>query len=304
MPYKHRDAWHRQMRDYLKEVGQTSNRDTVTKYRGYLEESGQLLGFPDPSMVKVQEIRSCESRLRGRENTVCVKAHVLKTFLKWTGNRDAAKWRISHKLRPKVDGVFLSEEQVAYVRAIARSMSMEHELTFSLAVDMGLRCIDMSRLTLANAEEWERSRMSCILGKGRNGGKRADQGLSLITLPLLTMYLERRRELVAKHAESDHLLLFEHRNRLHWMTAKHIGKLMAQLSEQSGIRFRAHDGRRTCGHRMHRAGVPIETVAKVLRHETIDQAFKCYIGIQWDETLNALDRLQPCPEPLSQLVKR
>ena len=39
------------------------------------------------------------------------------------------------------------------------------------------------------------------------------------------------------------------------------------------------------------AKLPIETVAKCLRHENINQSFKAYIGIANDELTEAQDRI-------------
>jgi DNA-binding transcriptional MerR regulator len=70
---------------------------------------------------------------------------------------------------------------------------------------------------------------------------------------------------------------------------------MKELSEQSGVRFLVHDLRRSCGNRLWRRGVPIETIAMILRHKDSGTTFKAYIGVQSDDMRKAIDSLSGSP---------
>ena len=52
-----------------------------------------------------------------------------------------------------------------------------------------------------------------------------------------------------------------------------------EICEMAGIQFIPHDQRRTCGKRLRKAGLSIETVAKCLRQENINTAFRAHIRI-------------------------
>jgi len=311
MPYAQRDAWHRQMREYLDRRKRLSSgsRDT---YRYVLEKAGTALDLVHPRDVRLEEMESLAGRVPEwrSQNTRAWNLRIVRAFLRWAGNRQARDWEIMDSPRPAVDGVFLSELEVAHVRTVAHSLGLEHELLFSLGVDNGLRSVDMRRLTVKNAQEAIRTRVSEIRGKGRNGGKVAPQVFNRMTVPLLYQYLQVRRQMVdVTGMDSDLFLVRVSRNgktkgHLVSWSPEYLGHLTVGISEAAAIDFRCHDMRRTCGNRLHRAGQPIEMIAKVLRHECPDLTFKCYIGIMREEMLDAIDALTPetCPERPIQTV--
>jgi integrase len=93
--------------------------------------------------------------------------------------------------------------------------------------------------------------------------------------------------------DSDALLVWSQKGVLIPVSACWIEKRIIALSDQAGVHFRCHDLRRTYGHRLHCAGVPIETIARLMRHVTINQSFRSYIGINSAELRAAQDRLCP-----------
>lgn len=297
MPYKYTDPWHIQLRAYMREIGPTVAKDTVRIYRWRLDVCGKVLGYPDPRTIALITMRTLENQLPGVEANRSILARTLKTFLEWTGNRDAKRWKVSVKARPKVDGMFLTEEAVATARAAAVALGPLHHLLFSLGVDNGLRTVDMRRLTMQNAWDLGRYHRTMILGKGRNGGKPGPLELSRMTDPALGAYLDRRREISMRwNRDWDELIIYERTfppacaGPPAYYT---INLLLHDVATASGVQFRPHDLRRTYGNRLHRHGVPIETIAKLMRHENINQAFRSYIGIDSDEMRAAQDLLLP-----------
>jgi integrase len=91
--------------------------------------------------------------------------------------------------------------------------------------------------------------------------------------------------------DPDKLLVVKCDSELRPMSSDYILDRIREISEETGVYFRPHDLRRTYGHRLHDAGIPIETIARLLRHETINQSFRSYIGIDNDELRQAQDRL-------------
>lgn len=294
MPYKHKDAWHRAARQFMAQasIGEVSR----YRYQLWLEHSGTCLGFPVPSSLNLAQLRKLETTIPGGESCKAVHLSVTRAFLIFAGCKAARSWKFPYRIRTKTNGVFLSEVDVATIRPHARSKGIDTELFYSLAVDNGLRVVDMRRLTMANAHELITSGHSTILGKGRGGGKPGHLELSKMTMRPLSQYLAMRQEWARTAVkDSDRLLVRPMSGELLPVSYDIIADRLTALSEASGIYFRPHDLRRTYGHRLHLAGVPIETIAKLMRHDSINQSFRAYIGILGDELREAQDRLSRDP---------
>ena len=296
MPYKLKGPYHRALRAYLDDVSPTLAKRSAYLYRMWLEQAGELLGFKDPKKIGLKEMVRLEARFGGSETTVAIKASITRTFLRWCGNADAGKWRISAKQRPKVDGIFLAERQVEDCRRAAQGLGVEHDLIFSLAVDDGLRAIDMLRLTTRNAEQLLATGQSMIRSKGRRGGKMRLMVMSRATYGPLLEYTKHRRQLTERYRKDPALLLIREDARGRTvvpMTYEVVLRRITKVSNLAGVYFRPHDGRRTFGNRHHRARTDLETIAALMGHERIDQTFRSYIGISAQEMREAQDRLSP-----------
>jgi site-specific recombinase XerD len=161
----------------------------------------------------------------------------------------------------------------------------------ALAYDNGFRCVDMCRLTVQNANEFLASNGSNILGKGRFGGKLAFQKFSPLVRDPLEQYLAHREKLMRGVPALPNLLVMEGRDGIRPCKEKDVESSFHRVSKISGIKANPHDGRRTFGHQLHLAGVPIETIATLMRQESINTAFRSYIGITQDEQTEAMERL-------------
>ncbi|MDW5563916.1 MAG: site-specific integrase [Methanomassiliicoccus sp.] len=264
---------------------------THYQYTFWLDRVGKLLNYPTPKVVTLAQLRQLERSYPGAESTKAVPFTVTRAMLIYAGCSAAREWKFHHRVRPKVDGVFLSDVDVATIRQYARASGTITELLFSLGADNGLRMIDMRRLTMDNARELSVYKKSTIVGKGRGGGKPGHLELSRMTEKPLAEYLKLREEWGSRYRDSDRLIVVPSPSGLHPASKQYIAARITALSAASGIHFRTHDLRRTYGHRLHMAGVPIETIARLMRHDTINQSFRSYIGIDADELRKAQDLL-------------
>lgn len=298
MPYKHRDPWSRAIREYMRDQVLAEVSDYY--YRSWLAMAGRLLGNPSPRSVTLSEMRGLELRLGDSEATRAVRCAVVRRFLVHSGNMEALKWRIVSRQRPKVDGVFLSEQEIGMIRTVAKAMGVEHELLFSLGVDNGLRVVDIHRLTMSDARRFVDYGHSQILSKGRGGGKRRLMVMSETTFDPLVRYLDHRRELVDEYGTKSRTLLLTWSSRYGLQTPSDcwIRDRLNSLSRASGIYFTPHDLRRTFGNRHWRIGTPLETIAQMLGHESINMTFRAYIGVQLSDMREAQRKL--CPSVASQ----
>lgn len=265
---------------------------SASQYRLWLTQSGRIMGNPRPSTVTLPQLRALERQMVGGQSTKATKLTVTRMFLVYCRCKDASEWRFPYRVQTSSNGVFLDELEVASIRAIASRMDLLTRLCYSLAVDNGLRVIDMRRLTMDNARDLMTTRRTTILGKGQGGGKPGPLELSRMTEQPLRDWLEARAKDVRRSPlDSPYLLARYYRGQMTPVGYEMINSRITALSEASGIHFRPHDLRRTYGHRLHMLGIPIETIARLLRHETINQSFRSYIGITSDELREAQDRL-------------
>ena len=305
MPCKERDAFHTALREFIQEscIGMADR--TPKRYRSQILEAGELLDFKPPLKITLPEMRMTEAEIGGNENSRAIKASTFRQFLRWCGNRDAQRWKLSCKQRPKEDGVFFGEAQTAYIREFAQKLGNVHELMYSLGIDNGLRCIDMQRLTPARVDRLIRFGKGKILGKGRNGGKEGMLYLNRLTYAPLVQYVQHRKELVEKYGyDPEQFLIRETRHGKPRLIAMNYGDLLEicnEISKEAKMEFDPHDLRRSYGNRLHLAGKPLETIAKLMRHESPDEAFKSYIGWFAEEFRAAQDSLCPA-ESIQQLT--
>lgn len=320
MPSKNRTAYRQSMRDYLNDLrppDTTTERGVVgkraiSKYTYALTEAGELLGWAPPRSIPLERMKALDGQVRaGSERTLLQKLCIIRAFLRWCGNKDAFRWRIRITIPPYRGGVFLREHQVAVLHEAAAKLGPTWELIISLAVDMGLRRVDIERLTLDNAEEFLDAQESMILGKGRNGGKIALQKLSKYTRPLLENYLEYRKILVERTGDDTRkLVVFER----HHCGKQYLGSpnnedysmIKKWMSKLLKLNVGMHDLRRTLGNRLWRLDKKLEVIAKILRHEGSEVTLKAYIGVDSDDMGEALDDLSDaapkrCPSEACQI---
>lgn len=315
MPRKYRGAYHDHMREYLaylRPPGTTSEKGvvrqkTIGEYRSMLTEAGELLGFPPPKQVTLDQLKALERQVGGNsDRTITRKLTTIRAFLKWCGNDAAQRWKVRRNITPYRGGVFLNERQVARLHQAAAALGPFAELVISLAVDNGLRCVDITNLTKQNAQEFLDWGESDIRGKGRDGGKIALQMFSSYTREPLLRYLEERRRMVERTGQDpEQLVLYEVTHAkypyLRSPEYRQWRRLTDVLSEEIGIKFRMHDLRRTLGNRLWRRGHPLELIAKILRHESSLTTLRAYIGVDANDMRSALDSL--CPEAVGQSPK-
>ncbi len=298
MPYKERDAFHRHLGEFKQSLSSCTP-NTWRNNKAYMEEAWRIIGAgKDPAAVTRAEIAQITLGVTGNQNTRGVKLRTIRQFLRFCGNKEAQKWRIG--LTPKIGGVFLSEEEVSVGRQAAESIGPLEALMFALAVDMGLRSIDMCRLTMRNANEFLTSDGSMILGKGRNGGKVAWQKFNRSVKESLTRYIELRTKLTGPFPDCL-LITYGLDKKLRPCNGRDTRKAFAEISKRMGRKLCPHDGRRTFGHRLHKVGVDLETIATLMRHENPNTTFRSYIGITQDELADAMDKL--VPSTMSQFKK-
>jgi len=301
MPYANNTAFARQMRVYttrrrLKDV----SRET---YRAWLKTCGELLEWKHPKNITMRDLEELESRLLEMgyaETSVSNYMDALVAMLKKAKNSRVEEYEKLCSPQPDQHPVWLTEEQLADGRMRARSISVTHELIYSLMGDNGLRPIDASRLTMRNAKELLMAGKSVILGKGRGEGKKGLLILSPLTRKPLQEYLALRRTYPGAGA-METLLVYLPRKETVPIPVDTMARWMKDVLRSAGIKASAKDLRKTFLNMVYRETKDEWLTARMARHSKPGMSFRHYIGAMEEEQSDVLSRLaKKCPERSSQ----
>jgi integrase len=293
MPYTHMDPWSKAKRKFIRERVATCSLDTRRTYLSALQKAEDFFGLVDPRHITLLELKKYEATLDGAVNSRALYACILKNFLKESRNRQAKRWKPNFQKTPKSGRRFLSEKKVTEARNAAMKLAPPHALLYSLMVDNSFRVIDCYRLTVPRAAALLREQRANILSKGRHGGKERPISLHRRTVSLLEEYLDlRAKTLQGAEAPWNVFLTQDYRTKK-WMPMHRntIRKHIKRISAACGIPFDPHDLRCTFGNRHWKNDTPIETIADMMGHNSVDVTFKSYIGVNSDDCREAQDRL-------------
>lgn len=221
------------------------------------------------------------------------KAHMIKLlrlFLKWAGNKEIERLRIGFG----DDGIrhirWLSDSEAAILRLNAVGIE---RIIVHCELDLGMRRIEVLRL---KTKDFRTGRVNSIAvhGKGRYGGKFREINWHPDTPSELESYLSLRDKEVEKARRKNRgvevpesLLIYEQRGRLYPYKKTAVDDFLKRLGRRVGIEFSNHDLRRTCGRMMYRAGVRIETIARIFGHSDTRTTIK-YLGLDHEDMMPAM----------------
>ena len=267
---------------YMKEEARYAER-TVKEYRWAIIRCHEIVkegGGPDnPIRISEKDLQYLLDHLTGSTKNRQYYWTAYAGFLRWIGNqsilRIKPKWPLS--ARTYVD--WLEPEQAIVLREAAMSSDPLTALVVHLELDLCLRRIEILRLRLCDIHE---NRLD-VLGKGRFGGK--PRTVSLVpkeSQEIIQRYLQ-YRALAFCHKNTDRLVPLQR-------TA--LDNVLKRLQDKTGIRFLGHHTlRRTGGRLMWLAGVPIETIASIMGHESTDMTLR-YIGVNLTDQTKAFEAVR------------
>lgn len=216
---------------------------------------------------------------------------VLRLFLKWAGNNEIANMRIGFR----DDGVrkcrWLKDEEAMTVRLAANGVE---RMIVHCELDLGMRRIEVLRLKVGDFQTGRNMNTVQIHGKGRYGGKFRTIDWHPDTAVELDAYLSVRDALVLKAKRSnpkadvpENLLIYVRSGQIHPYREGAVDEILKRLSRRTGIQFSNHDLRRTCGRMMWRAGVKLETIARIFGHSDTRTTMK-YLGLDHEDMSDAM----------------
>ena len=203
------------------------------------------------------------------------------------------------------------DNQVVRLRAAAEARGYEIQGVYiDVASGADARRPELDRM-LASAKLGEVLRLRpediredyiMVKGKGPLGGKPRRIPFHRDTARVMALYARHRDGLIAearrRYPKStvvpDSLIIRIHGGRLYEYEEDGWGwdkSFLIPLREACGFHFTNHTLRRTFGRALWQAGVPVETISKLLGHDTTEVTLR-YIGVDMDHMRSAMEA---CP---------
>lgn len=220
---------------------------------------------------------------------------ILLGFLKWAGNTEIAKLRISFGDTSPRNIRWLTDEEATAVRLNAVGIE---RIIVHCELDLGMRRVEVLRLKVSDFHRGRNDRNNQIYvhGKGRNGGKFRQISWHPRTDEVLEEYLRIRDSVIEKARKKnpavkipENLLIYERGGKLFAYQKTAVDNFLKYLGERLGFEFSNHDLRRTCGRMMYRAGVTLEEIARIFGHSDT-RTTAHYIGLDFDDMNAAMTR--------------
>lgn len=191
--------------------------------------------------------------------------------------------------RPTVD--WLQTEQANELLYMWKTPLQEIIVTLELLE--GLRRVEVLRLNVQDIHL--DGEYITVTGKGRAGGKLRSVPFHPFFKSAFDRWMDERRELVrsAKDGKSDRLIIYVKGGQIREyepIKGKAIDKQLDELNRRLGIDFSNHTLRRTFGRELHRSGVALPVIARILGHESTSTTLK-YLGLDLDDMADAMKKL-------------
>ena len=294
--------------EFLEAKFKGSKKYTRDKCRWSLYRTKRILeegGFDaSPRKINEEAINYLLSVHRGAEKLdTYIKGEIayLNRYLKFFKNYIILDMNIEFAEDMRVNVHWLEDDQVLAIYQAPKTPLQD--LVIHLELDLGFRNAECCRLTLDDVYNRGTRPYFNVRGKGRGNGKFRTVAFRGDTKAILGRWLDERekivsiaRERIPHWEDPGYLLLWCHycNHPDVGYYKEHTGSLddavLEPLRKEVGFHFCNHDLRRTCGRRLFLADVPIETVCRILGHESTVETIR-YIGINYDDMEAGLKKL-------------
>ncbi len=248
-------------------AGRGRKESTVADVRNALRKCFAWLaeeGVASVEGVTPEHVARMAQDLPGRESSRRQWLSGLSGFMKWSTGRDVVgQARILWNPRGGESRTWITPEEYRQAMELA---GPAERVMLSLAATMGLRRAEVASLRLSDFEDGE----VVIRGKGHGPeGKKVRKLVSEPAREALEAWLA-----VRPASDSDALLVKESGRPMDFHS---IYYRVRRLSERAGIPFSMHTFRRLYATTLADAGVPLETIARMMRHESPVTTMRCYL---------------------------
>jgi integrase len=155
------------------------------------------------------------------------------------------------------------------------SADSEERVVLALAGGMGLRRAEIAGVMIEDI-----GKTLVIRGKGSGPrGKEVERPIPPAVRNALAEYISNGRKTLARETDSasGSLLVMDSIRAGAPCTVRHVETILRRLSNRTGVRFSAHTLRRYYCMALYDAGVDLDTIRRMMRHENLDTTLNCYI---------------------------
>lgn len=174
--------------------------------------------------------------------------------------------------------------EIATIEILLRKKNPIYADIWKIGLNVGLRIQDLLAIQYDQADLQKRSFNLC---EGKTGKRRT------ITLNSTALEIIKRRR---QQNPSDKYLFQSHSPKLKRGVAQPISRVSVSrafkdVGDTLGLSINTHSMRKSRGYAMHREGVPIERISKILNHSHPAVTMR-YIGIEAEDVARSYDEFQ------------
>ena len=270
----------------------------VRKFENFLESKKILLKNAQEGLLEDFVSWLLEQKLNPASIRVTYAA--IKTYTDWCRTHEDggcpifARPRMPH-LEEKMPFVLTTDQLVLYLSE-ASKIAEPSRTALLLLPYCGLRVSELCKLRAVDIitetdETGERWTVLTVVGKGR---KFRHMPIAHKAKPILLSYIRNWR---IKHRDSKWLFPSKSKgkdDKKAHLSAKTLQLHLRNIRERAKLpeELTPHALRRTCFTYLYRSGVPIETIAKIAGHSSVDTTMKHYIAVSTREVLKTLNKAE------------
>ncbi len=175
---------------------------------------------------------------------------------------------------------------MAQWKQLWKAADVTQRLVLALAGGMGLRRFEIAQLNLGDIE----GNVMTIYGKGSGPqGKVTKKEVPPTVLRCISEYMPVREKILAENGDyaNGNLLVMESVRRGAPATLRFVETTLHKLSEATGIKLTCHTLRRFYCMALIDSGTEIDTVRRMMRHESIITTYDCYVRADPRKIANA-----------------
>lgn len=213
-------------------------------------------------------------------DTELLPGNLLKSIRKLNPELDRRKVRRA-MTEDEVERLLQAAESGKYRK---KNKTKEQVLTYRLLLGTGLRSTELS-LLMPKQIDYEHNRLTIEAAKTKN--KKAD------TLPIRSELVQSVKEWVESHGIQTHERIFRfNKNSIRRSFYRDLRVAGINRLDDDGRSIDIHSLRKTFGTLLAKAGVPLTTVQRLMRHSTPLLTAKLYIDVETIDLTQALEKLR------------
>lgn len=174
----------------------------------------------------------------------------------------------------KVNRVFIQTEEWRRLKSVAEPDEM---LVLALGAAMGLRRAEIANLKLNDISEDS----ILVRGKGHGpNGKVDTMPMPRIVREAMEAYMPMRQRIIDEYGDNSrgHLLIRRFTYASEPIPPDTIGDMIYRLGKRADVEVTTHSLRRLFATTMNDNGVKLDTIRRMMRHQSLDTTLKCYIN--------------------------